>query len=253
MAVQPGQPECLVGSPEGERTVSRCREEGAVQKGAYRSGNPSGLASDLQTRRIEGLCEERAVAHEQQMAPFALAVRHVRRAEARCEDARRRGRLWRRVERVDVDAGVLGRGSGHAQVEEPPTVGEKPRKQMRRLLSRRIRLRHDGRLAARRRTADDATLRASDHDDAVLVPRAADGEPRARCRRSVDRPQSRRPSSVVRLASKATNRLSGDQNIGGTMPPSATSVPGSGRASLASRLRTQRRRTPSAPEPAKTR
>ena len=92
--------------------------------------------------------------------------------------------------------GVLGRGSGHAQIEEPPTVGEKPRKKMRRLLSRGIRMRHDGRLTARRRTADDAALRASDDDDAVLAPRAADGM-RARCRRSVDRPRSRRPSSVV--------------------------------------------------------
>src|SRR5438093_13693704 len=54
-------------------------------------------------------------------------------------------------------------------------------------------------------------------------------------------------------ASNATYRLSGDQNIGGTRPPSANSVPGSGRASLSSRLRTQRRTTPSAPEPAKTR
>ena len=174
-AVQPCQPQRLVGRSEGEGTGPRCREEAAIQKGADRFGNPSRLTRDPQMRRIEGLCEERAIAHEQQMTLFARAVRYVRRAEARCEQPGRRGRPWRRVECVHVKRGVLRRGSRHAQIEEPPTVWEKPRKKMRRLLSRRIRLRHDGRLTARRRTADDATLRATDHDNAVLTPRAADG------------------------------------------------------------------------------
>ncbi len=145
-------------------------------------------------------------------------------ARIRC----RRGRLGRRVERVHVDAGVLGRGSGHTQIEEPPTVGEKPRKEMRRLLSRRIRLRHDGRRAARRRTADDATLRASDHDDVVLVPRAADRPSWARCTRSVEHPRSRRPSSVARRRRTRRTDCPVTRTSAARMPPSATSVPGSG-------------------------
>src|SRR3954454_15320793 len=74
------------------------------------------------------------------------------------------------------DTGGLGRSSRYAQVEEPPTVGEEPRKHMCRLLARGIRLRHDGRLPTRRRTTDDAALGAANHDDIVLAPRATDGE-----------------------------------------------------------------------------
>ena len=109
------------------------------------------------------------------MAWCTVAARHVRRAKAGVENACR-CRSRQRVEGVHVYAGIPGHGPGHGQIQESPTIGEKPRQEMRRVLLRSVRLGHDRRWATRCRTAGDATLWASDHDDVVLVPRAADGE-----------------------------------------------------------------------------
>ena len=53
------------------------------------AGNLSGFAAEVETRGIEGTREERAIAHEKQMAGFPRSIRDICRAEARRENPNR--------------------------------------------------------------------------------------------------------------------------------------------------------------------